>query len=269
MACGFNGKPAMILAVCGASDCGIPGVAAAAAGQQPARKHRVIVPTRNRGVQPRPEPDRATARFIATTAEPLKENVMAPQSSFTDGVIDLIPGLRSYARALTRDRTDADDLVQETLTKALRYHERFTEGTLLKAWLFTIMRNTHFTAVKKFTREQPGAIDCVSGDVMVPPVHDMVIAHKETLAAIDRLPVHYREMLTLVVMLEESYESAAAICDCAVGTVKSRVNRARRMVMDDLAYARLPSSCKASKREVTQRKNVDSYLLTRDGRIGP
>ena len=160
---------------------------------------------------------------------------MPPHKTFTGDLVDLLPRLRAYARALTRDASDADDLVQETLTKALRHHERFTDGTHLRAWLFTIMRNTHFTAVKKYVREQPGSADCVSGDVAVQPVHDAVIAYKETLAAIARLPVQYREMLILVVMLGESYEDAAAICNCAVGTVKSRVNRARRMVMANLA----------------------------------
>ncbi|MGQ0564320.1 MAG: sigma-70 family RNA polymerase sigma factor [Gemmobacter sp.] len=159
---------------------------------------------------------------------------MAPRSSFSDSVIDLLPRLRIYARALTRNVTDADDLVQDTLTKALRHQDRFEEGTQLKAWLFTIMRNTHFTAVKKRNRERPGIENCVSGEVAVAPIHDTVIAHKEVLAAINRLPAAYREMLTLVVMLGESYETAADLCDCAIGTVKSRINRARRMVVDDL-----------------------------------
>ena len=178
---------------------------------------------------------------------------MSPRASFADSVIDLIPRLRAYGRALTRDRSNADDLVQETLTKALRYQDSFAEGTQLKAWLFTIMRNTHFTAVRKLTREQPGAVDCVSGEVTVQPIHDMVIAHKETLAAINRLPLQYREMLTLVVMLEESYEDAAAICNCAVGTVKSRVFRARRMVIDDLALRRVPPSAPPSSQQRLQK----------------
>lgn len=166
---------------------------------------------------------------------------MSPRLSFTDSVVDLIPRMRAYARSLTRNSADADDLVQETLTKALRYHHQFAEGTHLKPWLFTIMRNTHFTAIKKRMREQVGAADCVSGTVSVQPRHDAVIAYKETLAAIDRLPVQYREMLTLVVMLGESYEDAALICNCAVGTVKSRVNRARRMVVEMLSEAPGPA----------------------------
>lgn len=159
---------------------------------------------------------------------------MADETHFSGDVIALIPKLRAYARALTRDRSDADDLVQETLTKALRYSHRFNEGTHLKAWLFTIMRNTFYTAVKKIVRERPGAEDCVSSSVTVQPDHDSIIAHKELMAAIDRLPAQYREMLILVVVLGESYDAAAELCDCAIGTVKSRVNRARNMVVADL-----------------------------------
>ena len=156
-------------------------------------------------------------------------------SPFSEDVIELVPKLRTYARALTRHREDADDLIQETLTKALRYHDKFVAGTQLKAWLFTIMRNTHFTAVKKSTRERPGSVDCVAGSVAVQPVHDTNIAYNETLEAIYRLPVKYREMLILVVIMEESYENAAILSNCAVGTVKSRVNRARSMVLAQLS----------------------------------
>jgi RNA polymerase sigma factor (sigma-70 family) len=159
---------------------------------------------------------------------------MLDPNGFSGDVINLIPQLRGYARALTRDNIDADDLVQETLTKALRYHDRFTEGTRLKAWLFTIMRNTFYTAAKKRGREFPGSEDCVSSTVTVEPDHDRIMAHKELVAAINRLPRQYREMLVLVVVLGESYEAAAALCGCAIGTVKSRVNRARNMVIADL-----------------------------------
>lgn len=157
-----------------------------------------------------------------------------PTDTFNNEVIVLLPKLRAYARALTRNHADSDDLVQDTLTKALRHHDRYTEGTKLKAWLFTIMRNTFYTSVKKRVRESPGAQDCVAGSVTVPPIHDTVIEYNEMLAAIDRLPTQYREMLILVVMLGESYENASAICDCAIGTVKSRVNRARMMVVQDM-----------------------------------
>jgi RNA polymerase sigma-70 factor (ECF subfamily) len=159
---------------------------------------------------------------------------MMDAKSHADAVVDLIPQLRVYARALTRNSVDADDLVQDTLLKALRHSNQFMAGTHLRAWLFTIMRNTFFTSVKKATRERPGAADCVSGQVIVNPVHDAIIAHGELMAAIERLPPQYREMLMLVVVLGESYESAAELCKCAMGTVKSRVNRGRAMVIANL-----------------------------------
>jgi RNA polymerase sigma factor (sigma-70 family) len=160
---------------------------------------------------------------------------MMIKPSFTENVLELLPRLRAYAWALSHNRSDADDLVQETLTRALRYHDKFTEGTHLRSWLFTIMRNTHFTAVKKYTREQPGSADCVSSSVLVEPEHDKSLAQKELWAAINRLPDQYREMLVLVLVVGESYEDAARLCNCALGTVKSRVNRARRLVIMDLA----------------------------------
>lgn len=162
---------------------------------------------------------------------------MSSQSRFGNAVVDLIPSLRGYARALTRDATDADDLVQETLTRALRYRDRYQDGTQLRAWLFTIMRNTFYTDVRKRARETTGPADCVSGQLTVDPVHDQKIAHRELMTAVDALPVQYREMIMLVIVLGESYEDAAALCGCAVGTVKSRVNRGRSMLVAALTKA--------------------------------
>lgn len=157
-----------------------------------------------------------------------------PPGSIIPDVIDLIPALRAYARSLTRNQADADDLVQETLLKALSNVDKFQAGTRLRAWLFTILRNTFFTKVRISAREKTGAEDCVSGEMSVAPSQEWAIRGRELMAAIDRLPTHYREILILVVMLGESYEDAARICNCAVGTVKSRVSRARQLVMDEL-----------------------------------
>ena len=158
----------------------------------------------------------------------------APQPALETEVIDLIPRLRAYARVLTRDANDADDLVQETLLKALTNINSFKRGTMLRAWLFTIMRNSFYTNVKKRARERPGAEECVSGFLTVMPDHDRIIHGKRMMAAIEKLPEHYREILILVVMLGESYEDAAALCGVAIGTVKSRVNRARKLVMEEM-----------------------------------
>ncbi len=167
------------------------------------------------------------------TATP-RAGIKSAETSIQSDVIELIPRLRAYARMLTRDMHDADDLVQETLLKALSNIDSFQRGTMLRAWLFTIMRNSFYTNVKKRARERPGAEDCVSSFLSVQPDHDKVIHGKRLLAAIERLPEHYREILVLVVMLGESYEDAAAVCNVAIGTVKSRVNRARKLVMDEM-----------------------------------
>lgn len=149
-------------------------------------------------------------------------------------VLTLIPALRAYGRSLCKNASDADDLVQETLTKALANITKFTPGTRLRAWLFTIMRNSFYSGVIVRTREPTGAADCVSGSKSVPATQEWQLRGSELMDAINRLPTHYREMLMLVVVMGESYDDAAAICNCAIGTVKSRVNRARQMVIEDL-----------------------------------
>ena len=156
------------------------------------------------------------------------EAVVAPD------VVDMIPSLRAYGRSLCRNTSDADDLVQETLTKALANITRFRPGTNLRAWLYRIMRNSFYNSVKTRTREPTGSEDCVSGLGSVDATQEWALRGVELMAAIGRLPPQFREMIVLVVMLGESYEDAAQICNCAVGTVKSRVNRARQMIIEDL-----------------------------------
>ena len=155
-------------------------------------------------------------------------------TSVSDDIVAMIPALRAFGWTLTRKHQEVDDLVQETLLKALKNHHRFQPGTNLRAWLFTIMRNTFYTRSKQAARERPGSEDCVAGTPWVPPTQDWTVRGNEVMQVIWNLPPHYREMLILVVMLGESYETSAEICNCAIGTVKSRVNRARRMVMEAL-----------------------------------
>ncbi|MDT8855736.1 sigma-70 family RNA polymerase sigma factor [Paracoccaceae bacterium Fryx2] len=149
-------------------------------------------------------------------------------------VMKVVPALRIYARSLCRNAADADDLVQDTLVKALANIHRFVPGTNLRAWLFTIMRNTFLTRIKKQKREPTGDADCVSGLRSVEPTQEWTVFGRQLMAAVDRLPAQYREMIILVVMLGESYQDAAELCGCAVGTVKSRVNRARGLLIEDL-----------------------------------
>ncbi|MDX8528960.1 sigma-70 family RNA polymerase sigma factor [Mesorhizobium sp. MSK_1335] len=149
-------------------------------------------------------------------------------------VADLIPALRAFARSFCRVPDDADDLVQETLTKALANLDKFEPGTRLKSWLFTIMRNTHYTRVKAAAREAPGLLDCASSRPVSEASQDWSIRAKEVYQAIQKLPEHQREVLMLIGVLGVSYEETAQICNCAVGTVKSRLNRARGSVLEFL-----------------------------------
>src|SRR5690554_2156116 len=82
-------------------------------------------------------------------------------------IVELIPALRAFARTFYRDVNDADDLVQETLTKGLSHLHQFEAGTSMKSWLFTIMRNTFYTRIKMAKREAPGSADCVSARPVV------------------------------------------------------------------------------------------------------
>lgn len=152
--------------------------------------------------------------------------------------VDLIPSLRAYAWVLTRSRQDVDDLVQETLTKAIANAHRFRAGTNLRAWLITIMRNTFLNQVTKRSRERTGAEDCASHMVSVPGTQEWKVRGNEIVDAIMALPRYYREVLILVVVMGESYQSAAEICGITMGTVKSRVNRARSLVLERLGETR-------------------------------
>ncbi len=158
----------------------------------------------------------------------------AESGNSSNDVIRFIPALRAYAWSLTRRQQDVDDLVQETLTKAIANIDRFQRGTNLRAWLMTIMRNSFYNDVTKRKREQTGGADCVSARAWVAGTQEWTIRGSEIMRAVSALPAHYRQTLILVVMLGESYETTADICGIAIGTVKSRVNRARAMVLEQL-----------------------------------
>jgi RNA polymerase sigma-70 factor (ECF subfamily) len=125
----------------------------------------------------------------------------------------------------------ADDLVQDTLMKAWGAADSFQDGTSLRAWLFTIMRNTFFSQHRKRRRE----VQDVDGEAAARLVsHPEQFGHLDLAdfrSALAELPVDQREVLMLVGASGFSYEEAAEICNCAVGTIKSRLNRARQRLM--------------------------------------
>lgn len=171
-----------------------------------------------------------------------KNGSCAPRSE----IVHLIPALRAFARSFYRETGDADDLVQETLTRALASLHQFRPGTSMKSWLFTIMRNTFCTRIRVERREAPGAAECASLRPATDATQEWSARGREIAEAIQRLPEQQREILVLIGVLGVSYEEAAQICGCATGTVKSRLNRARLRLVEELGEASAVSSIERS-----------------------
>ena len=138
-----------------------------------------------------------------------------------------IPNLRAFAVSLCGNLERADDLVQDTMLKAFKNIDTFEEGTNLKAWLFTILRNTYFSDRRRLKREVEDADGAYAAGVAVHPEQQGHMDLRELEDALKKLPPDQREALILVCAAGMSYEEAAEISVCAVGTIKSRVNRAR------------------------------------------
>lgn len=157
--------------------------------------------------------------------------MMAP-AGFKSELIELLPSLRAFARSLARNPAQADDLVQDTLVKALANVERFEPGTNLRAWLFTILRNHYYSQLRKTKREVEDVEGRFAARLASRPEQDGSVDLEDFKAAFAQLAPDHREVLTLVGASGCSYEEAAQICGCAVGTIKSRVNRARKKLTD-------------------------------------
>jgi RNA polymerase sigma-70 factor (ECF subfamily) len=151
---------------------------------------------------------------------------------FQAQIVELLPALRCFARRFYRNSSDADDLVQETLLRALANSGRFEEGTKLKSWLFTIMRNAFCTRFAIANREAPGPTECVADQRVVEPSQDWSVLARDVEQAYATMPAYFRDVLNAVVVHGLSYEDAADSMNCAVGTVKSRLNRARHYLVE-------------------------------------
>jgi RNA polymerase sigma-70 factor, ECF subfamily len=152
---------------------------------------------------------------------------MAISAQFRGQMIAAIPGLRAFGLSLTARGDRADDLVQETLMKAWKHHESFEQGTNMKAWLYTILRNEFYSQLRKRKREVEDADGFYSSKVAVHAEQDGHLDMADFRVALAKLPEDQREAIILVGASGFSYEEAADICSVAVGTIKSRVNRAR------------------------------------------
>lgn len=152
------------------------------------------------------------------------------QTAFKSELTTLIPHLRAFARNMCHDDVTADDLAQEALLKAWKARESYIPGTNLRAWTFTILRNHFYSVQRRAWRSQPLEQEVAENTLSSTEDQTATVKLLELRNALNILPEDQRDALVLVGAAGLSYEEAAEICDCAVGTIKSRVSRARQEI---------------------------------------
>ncbi len=186
--------------------------------------------------------DNGGGGFVAIATE--SDTPSAATGFDRNDLLALVPHMRGFARSLCRDHAMADDLTQDALVSALKRQETFTTGTNLKAWLFTILRNQFFSEKRKSWRAKP-LDQKMAEETLVALSNPMASLELEDVrAAMLSLCVEQREALILIAVAGLPYVEAAKVSGCAVGTIKSRVSRARQTLAaalaDDLPIARTP-----------------------------
>lgn len=166
----------------------------------------------------------------APEAAPRPVRDAATEQSLKTDMLSTIPSLRAFAFSLCGNADRADDLVQETLMKAWINQNSFTQGTSMSAWLFTILRNVFYSEYRKRRREVEDAEGTMAARLVSVPEQNGHMDLQDLRTALQKLPAEQREALILVGGSGFAYEEAAQICGCALGTLKSRVNRARTAI---------------------------------------
>ncbi len=155
------------------------------------------------------------------------ERSATPSPDFRDHLVAAIPGLRAFGMSLSGRSDRADDLVQETLMKAWHHQLSFEAGTNIRAWLYTILRNEFYSQMRKRRREIEDADGEYSSKVAITGGQESYLDMADLRFALAKLPDDQREAIILVGASGFSYQEVAKICGVAIGTVKSRVSRAR------------------------------------------
>lgn len=169
------------------------------------------------------------------------ERTAADDAAFKRELVQLIPHLRAFARTLCGDATAADDLAQDAMMKAWDARASFQMGTNMKAWTFMILRNQFYSEKRRSWRQSQLDQEAAERTLVAVDDPEAPVALDELRQGLGMLPAEQREALILVGAGGFAYEEAAEICGCAVGTVKSRVSRARRAlhaILEDGAYDR-------------------------------
>jgi RNA polymerase sigma-70 factor (ECF subfamily) len=169
-----------------------------------------------------------TAMDKATCQAPASRECASNPAEVRREIASLLPELRAYARLLARDRSKSDDLVQDTVVRALASLAQFQPGTSLKAWMFTILRNAFYEQVRRRRREDAAmALHAQTAGEGLQTHHGDITDLSQLLWS---LPPLLREALVLVGAQEMTHEEAASICGVPVGTMRARVSRARRQL---------------------------------------
>ncbi len=156
-----------------------------------------------------------------------------------DDLLAVVPSLWAFAYSLTRNPALADDLVQDTLVRAWASRDRFEPGTNLRAWVFAILRNRFYALHRRRRREVEDVEGQYASHLVSPPEQGAHLDLLDLQRALPKLRPMHRKVLLLVVAQGLSYEEVAEVCGCSVGSVKSRLHRARRH-LEDLVGIRSP-----------------------------
>lgn len=168
-----------------------------------------------------------TAARNDADAKAAGDEAASNRDDFKQELLSVIPHLRAFARSLTGRADLADDLVQETLLKAWAARDRYAPGTRMKSWTFVILRNSYLTILRRQRFRGECDEEVMNRMLSAPAGQDHSLHLSDVQRGLMELPESQREALILVGAGGFSYEEAAEICGCAVGTVKSRVARAR------------------------------------------
>jgi RNA polymerase sigma-70 factor (ECF subfamily) len=160
---------------------------------------------------------------------------MAIEASLRPEMLAAIPHLRAFAISLTGNPDYADDLVQAAILRGLEHLDKFQPGTSMQAWLFTILRNRFYTEIRRRRRQVEDPDGALAQKIAVLPEQGWHLDLRDMQTALTKLSIEQREALLLVGAEGVSYEEAASICGTNVGTIKSRVNRARARLAEILA----------------------------------
>jgi RNA polymerase sigma-70 factor, ECF subfamily len=175
---------------------------------------------------------RSLAQLLDRLAQVIRAHTEPVDQAFLDELMGSLKSLRAYAISLTHNMHQAEDLVQETVLRAISKQERFEAGTNLAAWLMTILRNLFYSGRRRTQREVEDADGIHAATMISIPDQEDAIIVQDLHAALAKLPRGQRDAIMLVGAEGMAYEEAAAALGVNVGTLKSRVNRARNRLAE-------------------------------------